>query len=78
MSNENQAIIAALSMEKQRIPRIKEMMSEGMDKTEAKEVFDRELSLFVREALGLPDETEQETEYRLKAKAIRDASGEEE
>jgi len=78
MSNENQAIIAALSMEKQRIPRIKEMMSEGMDKTEAKELFDRELSLFVREALGLPDETEQETEYRLKAKAIRDASGEEE
>ncbi len=79
MSNENKAIIAALSMEQQRIPRIKELMAEGMDKADAKEIFDRELDVFVREALGLPEETEQETEYRLKAKAIRDdESGEEE
>ena len=80
MSNENQAIIAALSMEQQRIPRIKELMADGMEKAEAKEIFDRELDVFVREALGLPEETEQETEYRLKAKAIRDGDelGEEE
>ena len=47
---------------------------------EAKEVFDRELDVFVREALGLPEETEQETEYRLRAKAIREDNelGEEE
>ncbi len=80
MSNENQAIIAALTMEQQRIPRIKELMADGMDKNEAKEIFDRELDVFVRDALGLPEETEQETEYRLKAKAIRDGNelGEEE
>ncbi len=80
MSNENQAIIAALTMEQQRIPRIKELMADGMEKAEAKEIFDRELDVFVRDALGLPEETEQETEYRLKAKAIRDGDelGEEE
>ncbi len=80
MSNENQVIIAALTMEQQRIPRIKELMADGMDKNEAKEIFDRELDVFVRDALGLPEETEQETEYRLKAKAIRDGNelGEEE
>ena len=80
MSNENQAIIAALSMEQQRIPRIKELMADGMDKAEAKEIFNKELDVFVRAALGLPEETEQETEYRLKAKAIRegDELGEEE
>ena len=80
MSNENQAIIAALAMEQQRIPRIKELMADGMDKSEAKETFNRELDVFVRDALGLPEETEQETQYRLKAKAVRDGDelGEEE
>jgi hypothetical protein len=80
MSDENQAIIAALTMEKQRIPRIKELMAEGMDKVEAKKTFDGELDIFVREALGLPEETEQETEYRLRALAIREGKelGEEE
>jgi len=80
LSKENQAIVAALAMEQQRIPRIKELMADGMDKNEAKEVFNRELDVFVREALGLPEETEQETEYRLKAKAIREGKdlGEEE
>tara|TARA_R110000824_G_scaffold173507_2_gene351624 strand:+ start:2598 stop:3059 length:462 start_codon:yes stop_codon:yes gene_type:complete len=80
MSNENQAIIAALSMEQQRIPRIKELMAEGMDKVDAKEIFDNELSVFVRDALGLPTETEQETEYRLRALSIREGNelGEEE
>ena len=67
-------------MEKQRIPRIKELMAEGMDKVEAKKTFDGELDIFVREALGLPEETEQETEYRLRALAIREGKelGEEE
>ena len=80
MTSENQAIIAALSMEQQRIPRIKELMADGMEKAEAKEVFNRELDVFVREALGLPQETEQEIEHRLKANAIREGNelGEEE
>tara|TARA_R110002012_G_scaffold292622_1_gene487896 strand:- start:495 stop:956 length:462 start_codon:yes stop_codon:yes gene_type:complete len=80
MSKENQAIVAALAMEQQRIPRIKELMADGMDKSEAKEQFNRELDVFVRQALGLPEETEQETEYRLKAQAVREGNelGEEE
>lgn len=74
MADENKAIIAAIMMEKNRIPRIKELMADGMEKNEAKEIFDNELDVFVREALGLPEETEQETEYRLRANAIRESN----
>ena len=69
ISNENRAILAAITMEKSRVKRVKEMMAEGMTKDEAKATFDQELDYFVREALGLPDETEAEREYRERAEA---------
>jgi len=76
LSNENQAILAAISMEQNRVPRIKELMAEGMTKDEAKAQFNNEMDLFIRETLGLPDETEAEREYRNKYEEIH--GGEEE
>ena len=76
ISNENKAILAAISMEQNRVPRIKELIAEGMTRDEAKEQFSRELDEFVRESLGLPDETESEKEYRERYEAIH--GGEEE
>ena len=62
-------------MEKNRIPRIKELMAEGMSRDEAKQEFEKELGSLVRETLGLPDETEAEREYKEKYDEIH---GEEE
>tara|TARA_R110002012_G_scaffold318539_1_gene537147 strand:- start:5534 stop:5968 length:435 start_codon:yes stop_codon:yes gene_type:complete len=76
LSTENMAILGAISMEQSRIPRIKELMAEGMEKVEAKAVFEQELDVFVRESLGLPDETDAEHEYRKKYNEIH--GGEEE
>ena len=38
-----------------------------MDKQEAKDRFQTEMDSMVREALGLPEETEHEIEYRERA-----------
>ena len=75
MSNENLAILSAINMEQNRIPRIKELMAEGMSRDEAKQEFEKELGSLVRETLGLPDETEAEREYKEKYDEIH---GEEE
>jgi uncharacterized protein YoaH (UPF0181 family) len=76
MTQENKAILAAISMEQDRVPRIKELMQEGMTKEEAKAQFDSEMDEFIRETLGLPSQTEAEREYQEKYEAIH--GGEEE
>ena len=75
MSNENLAILSAINMEQNRIPRIKELMAEGMSRDEAKQEFEKELGSLVRETLGLPTETDAEREYKQKYDEIH---GEEE
>ena len=75
ISNENRAILVAIQMEKNRVTRVKEMMAEGMTKEDAKAAFDQELDYFVRESLGLPDETEAEREYREKYLSNTSESG---
>lgn len=72
ISAENNAILAALEMEKTRPARVKELKAEGHTTEEAKEIFKQELDAFVRVSLGLPDETEQEREYRERALAIQE------
>lgn len=72
LSSENNTILAALEMEKSRPARVKELKAEGHTTEEAKEIFQRELDAIVRQALDLPDETEQERIYRERAKAIQD------
>jgi hypothetical protein len=42
-----------------------------MEKQDAKDKFQAEMDIMVRDALGLPEETEQETQHREKAAAIR-------
>jgi hypothetical protein len=59
-------------MEKTRPARVKELKQEGHTTDEAKEIFKQELDVFVRQTLGLPNETEQETVYRERALAIQD------
>ena len=55
-------------------------MKEGMTKDEAKFDYQQKMDKMVREALGLPEETEQEQEHREEAARIRDEmeQGEEE
>ena len=71
-SEEIKIMLAVLEFEEQRVPLIKKWIKEdGMDKAEAKERFQVQMDMMVRDALGLPAETEQETEHREKAAAIR-------
>jgi hypothetical protein len=46
------------------------MKEEGMEKQDAKDRFQAEMDVMVREALGLPEETDLEREHREKAAAI--------
>jgi len=71
-SEEIKIMLAVLEFEEQRVPLIKKWIKEdGMDKKEAKEQFQVQMDVMVRDALGLPEETEQETAHREKAAAIR-------
>ena len=73
LSDEIQQMLKAIEFEENRVSIIKKWIKEdGMDKQEAKDRYQKEMDLMVREALGLPEETEQEREYREKAAAIRD------
>ena len=70
-SNEIQQMIAAIQFEESRVATIKKWIKEdGMDKQEAKDRFKAEMDAMVREALDLPEETEQEREYREKAAKV--------
>tara|TARA_B100000686_G_scaffold150276_1_gene157532 strand:- start:783 stop:1265 length:483 start_codon:yes stop_codon:yes gene_type:complete len=70
-SDEIKQMIAIIQFEEQRVPLIKKWIKEeGMDKQEAKDRFQAEMDAMVRDALGLPDETEHEKEYRERAAAV--------
>ncbi len=69
-SDEILQMLAVIEFEEQRVPTIKKWIKEGMDKQDAKDRFQAEMDIMVRDALGLPEETEQEIEYREKAAAI--------
>jgi len=67
-SEEIQMMLKVIQFEENRVALIKKWIKEdGMDKQEAKDRFQAEMDLMVREALGLPEETEQEREYRERA-----------
>ena len=73
LSDEIQLMVKTIKFEESRVATIKKWIKEeGMEKQDAKDRFQKEMDAMVREALGLPDETEQETEYRLKAKAAQE------
>ena len=72
-SEEIKQMLAVIEFEENRVATIKKWIKEdGMEKQDAKDRFQAEMDAMVREALGLPDETEQEKEYRLRAKAVFD------
>ena len=67
-SEEIQMMLKVIEFEENRVAMIKKWIKEdGMDKQEAKDRFQSEMDLMVREALGLPEETEHEIEYRERA-----------
>ncbi len=67
-SEEIQMMLKVIEFEENRVALIKKWIKEdGMDKQEAKDRFQAEMDFMVREALGLPEETEQEIEYRERA-----------
>jgi hypothetical protein len=73
-SEEIKMMLKVLEFEEQRVSLIKKWIKEdGMEKQDAKDKFQTEMDIMVRDALGLPEETEQETQHREKAAAIRDA-----
>jgi len=70
-SDEIKLMLEVIKFEESRVPLIKKWIKEdGMEKQDAKDRFQAEMDVMVRQALGLPEETEQETEYREKAAAI--------
>ena len=72
LANDIELMLKAIQFEENRVPTIKKWIKEeGMDKQEAKDRFQREMDAMVREALDLPEETEQEREYREKAAKIQ-------
>jgi len=67
-SDEVKLMLKVIQFEENRVATIKNWIKEeGMDKQEAKDRYQKEMDLMVREALGLPEETEQEREYRERA-----------
>jgi capsid protein len=73
LSDEIQLMVKTIQFEESRVATIKKWIKEdGMEKQEAKDRFQKEMDAMVRDALGLPDETEQEKEYRLRAKATQE------
>ncbi len=72
LSEESNVILAIVDFEQNRVKKIKELMKEGMTKDEAKLDYQQKMDKMVREALGLPEETEQEQEHREEAARIRD------
>jgi hypothetical protein len=73
MADDIKIMLKAIEFEESRVATIKKWIKEdGMDKQEAKDRFQKEMDLLVREALDLPEETEQEREYRERAKAVQE------
>jgi len=71
-SEEIKMMLKVLEFEENRVSLIKKWIKEdGMEKQDAKDKFQAEMDIMVRDALGLPEETEQETQHREKAAAIR-------
>ncbi len=73
LSEDIALMLKTIEFEESRVATIKKWIKEdGMEKQDAKDRFQAEMDAMVREALGLPDETEQEKEYRLRAIAVFD------
>lgn len=71
LADDIQIMLRAIEFEENRVATIKKWIKEdGMDKQEAKDRFQREMDALVRDALDLPEETEQEREYREKAAKV--------
>ncbi len=71
LSEDIEIMLKAIEFEDNRVATIKKWIKEeGMDKQDAKDRFQAEMDAMVREALGLPDETEQEIAYRERAQAV--------
>ena len=71
-SEEIKMMLKVLEFEENRVSLIKKWIKEdGMEKQDAKDKFQAKMDIMVRDALGLPEETEQETQHREKAAAIR-------
>ena len=70
-SDEIMKMVEVIQFEEQRVPLIKKWIKEeGMEKKDAKDRFQTEMDIMVRDALGLPDETEFELAHRQKAAEI--------
>ena len=71
LADDIQIMLKAIEFEENRVAIIKKWIKEdGMDKQEAKDRFQKEMDALVREALDLPEETEQEREYRERAAKV--------
>ena len=72
LADDIQIMLKAIEFEENRVATIKKWIKEdGMDKQEAKDRFQKEMDALVREALDLPEETEQEREYRERAAKVQ-------
>ena len=72
LSEESNVILTIVEFEQNRVKNIKELMKDGMTKDEAKLDYQEKMDKMVRDALGLPEETEQEQGHREEAARIRD------
>ncbi len=72
LSEDIEIMLKAILFEEGRVATIKKWIKEdGMSKQDAKDRFKAEMDLMVRDALGLPEETELEKEYRERAAEIQ-------
>jgi hypothetical protein len=71
-SDEIKMMLKVLEFEGERVSLIKKWIKEdGMVKQDAKDRFQADMDVMVREALGLPEETEKEIAHRELAASIR-------
>ncbi len=71
LADDIEIMLRAIEFEENRVATIKKWIKEdGMGKQEAKDRFQKEMDIIVRQALDLPEETEQEREYRERAAKV--------
>mgnify|MGYP000692612859 CR=1 FL=1 len=77
LADDIKIMLKAIEFEESRVATIKKWIKEdGMDKQEAKDRFQKEMDALVRDALDLPEETEQEREYRERAVKVAEERAE--
>lgn len=67
----NKAIVEALAMEQNKLNRLRSLIAEGYTKAEAKEIYEKEMGLFIADALNIDLEEFKEKQEKMIADTVQ-------